>query len=94
MRLLLLVVVGTMLLLLLLLGGARLSLCLLLILSWMHLMWQGMRRRNSRNTRWQLLQLRCVLASVGGLLLSVSTDGLHAYTCMLTSSHPTRIAKQ
>ena len=24
----------------------------------------------------------------------VSTDGLHAYTCMLTSSHPTRIVKQ
>jgi hypothetical protein len=33
----------------------------------------------------------------GGVLcvcVCVSRDGLHAYTCMLTSIHPTRIVKQ
>jgi hypothetical protein len=34
---------------------------------------------------WSHKHCRCVF---------VSTDGLHAYTCMLTSSHPTRIVKQ
>lgn len=30
----------------------------------------------------------------GGRMCYVSTDGLHANTCMLTGSHPTRIVKQ
>ena len=29
-----------------------------------------------------------------GTCKRVLTDGLHAYTCMFTSSHPTRIVKQ
>ena len=33
-------------------------------------------------------------AGGGRQMLCVSTDGLHAYTCMLISSHPTRIVKQ
>ena len=37
----------------------------------------------------------CVLCiSTFAAVVCVSTDGLHAYTCMLTSSHPTRIVKQ
>ena len=52
---------------------------------------------------WQELNGKCgggcvpSMPSVGSQdscldkLCSVSTDGLHAYTCMLTSSHPTRM---
>jgi hypothetical protein len=36
--------------------------------------------------------LLCPAKGVG--VVCVWTDGLHVYTCMLTSSHPTRIVKQ
>ena len=56
----------------------------------------GMRKRHQPEGYSLRMDSWHWLAKPSGSYVSVfvSTDGLHAYTRMLTSSHPTRIVKQ